>query len=289
MDFCGFKFDENTKITIEKLVEQNRIPHAIIIEGNDNQTCNDLAVFLSMLAVCKTDKNFRPCGKCSQCIKAKQQIHPDIYYAVPENKSQTYSIKQMREIIENSSISPNEAPLKIFVFQSAEKRLSNVVQNSLLKLLEEPPQNILFILICENSNGLLSTILSRCSIIKVSGTTKFSDKSVDLAKKIANAVVSTKEWELLSALADFTDKNIAEETLNILSIIFRDCIAYQNNVNISLDKQLAEKLSKRINIGSAVKLITISDTAINKIQQNANMILLATWLCGEYRRILWQR
>ena len=50
-------------------------------------------------------------------------MHPDIYYAQPEKKSQIYSIEQMRDIIENASIRPNEADIKIFVFESADTRL----------------------------------------------------------------------------------------------------------------------------------------------------------------------
>lgn len=64
-----------------------------------------------MRAVCRAEN--KPCGKCEQCIKAREKVHPDIYYAQPEKKSQIYSIEQMRDIIENASIRPNEADIKI--------------------------------------------------------------------------------------------------------------------------------------------------------------------------------
>lgn len=294
MNYCDFQFDDNTKATLEKLVEQNRLPHAIIIEGKDKKKCSDLAIFLSMVAVCREKQNsFNkfaiPCGTCGQCVKARQNIHPDILYPVTVNKSATYSIDQIRDIIADAIITPNEAPLKIYVFESAEKRFQTITQNAILKLIEEPPQNILFIFICENANGLLTTILSRCSIIKIDGNSEFSEKSVEIAKKVANALVSPKEWDLMFEFTNFTDKTVADEVLSVLPIIFRDCVAYQNNAKTNFDDKLAEKLSKRITVNSAVQLIEISNYAKNKIQQNVNINLLATWLCGEYRRILWQR
>ena len=145
MNYTDFEFDEALKQRLDSLYSQNRQPHAIVIEGADAEKCKGLATFLTMRAVCRAEN--KPCGKCEQCIKAREKVHPDIYYAQPEKKSQIYSIEQMRDIIENASIRPNEADIKIFVFESADTRLSPVVQNSFLKLLEEPPQNCLFLLL----------------------------------------------------------------------------------------------------------------------------------------------
>ena len=175
MNYTDFEFDEALKQRLDSLYSQNRQPHAIVIEGADAEKCKGLATFLTMRAVCRAEN--KPCGKCEQCIKAREKVHPDIYYAQPEKKSQIYSIEQMRDIIENASIRPNEADIKIFVFESADTRLSPVVQNSFLKLLEEPPQNCLFLLLCKNSRGLLNTILSRCTVLTVKGEESYSEQA----------------------------------------------------------------------------------------------------------------
>lgn len=287
MNYADFEFDEALRQRLESLYSQNRQPHAIVIEGADTEKCEKLALFLTMRAVCRAEN--KPCGMCEQCIKAKQQAHPDIYYARPEKKSQIYSIEQMRDIIDNASIRPNEADIKIFVFRNAEKRLSPVVQNSFLKLLEEPPQNCLFLLLCNNSKGLLNTILSRCTVITVKGEESYSEQSLELAKSVAEGTIAPSEWQLLSALSDFSDRKLADETLAILAVIFRDCIAVVRGINARIDNQLAQKLSKRITTGMALQLVEATELARQKIPQNVNMDLLSAYLSGEYRRIIWQR
>ena len=287
MNFSDFSFDKSIEATLEKLSSQNKIPHAIIIEGNDDEKCESLAVFLTMLSVC-TEEN-KPCGHCSQCIKAKAQAHPDIFYAYPEKKSQSYSIEQMRDIIKNASIRPNEANIKAFVFRQADTRLYPVVQNAFLKLLEEPPQNSLFLLLCKNAKGLLPTILSRCTILRTGRETTYSDEAVALAKEISRGIVSLKEWELLKTLGKISDREQACEILTVLNIIFRDCFAFHKGADSQLDQELTSELTRRINLDSALKMIDITDNAKQLLGQNININLLTTWLCGEYRRILWLR
>ncbi len=287
MNYGDFDFDSALRQRLDGLFSQNRQPHAIVIEGADTKKCERLATFLTMRSVCRAEN--KPCGKCDQCIKAGQQAHPDIYYARPEKKTQIYSMEQMRDIIENASIRPNETDIKIFVFKNADERLSPVVQNSLLKLLEEPPQNSLFLLICRNSRGLLNTILSRCTVIAVKGSESYSEEALELAKKIALGTVALSEWELLSALSAFSDRQMADETLSVLSVIFRDCIAQARGTAAIIDSQLAQTLSKRITTGMALQLVEATALARQKIPQNVNMDLLSAFLSGEYRRIIWQR
>lgn len=287
MNYTDFEFDEALKQRLDSLYSQNRQPHAIVIEGADVEKSERLSVFLTMRAVCRAEN--KPCGKCEQCIKAKEQAHPDIYYAKPEKKSQIYSIEQMRDIIENASIRPNEADIKIFVFKNADTRLSPVVQNSFLKLLEEPPQNSLFLLLCKNSKGLLNTILSRCTVLTVKGDESYSQESLELARAVALGTVAPSEWELLSALSAFSDRKLADEALSVLTVIFRDCIAASRGIDARIDTQLAQKLSKRITTGMALQLVEATEQAKQKIPQNINMDLLSSFLSGEYRRIIWQR
>ena len=165
MNFDGFDFDDNIKQTFNTLDIQGRVPHAVVIESRDSEKAMSLAVFLSMYAVCT--EPVKPCGHCEQCHKAKNKAHADIKYVELPNDRKQNSIEQMREIIGDSVIKPNEADAKVYIFPFADTRLSNIVQNSFLKLLEEPPQNVYFIMLCENSKKLLPTILSRSSVFRL--------------------------------------------------------------------------------------------------------------------------
>lgn len=287
MNFSGFDFDESVKSSLSSLYTQNRIPHAVIIESTDNKKGEELAEFISMWAVCTAEE--KPCGKCGQCIKAKAQAHPDIFYAYTEKKSQTYSIEQMRSIIKDASIRPNEAGSKIYIFRQADTRLAPIVQNAFLKLLEEPPQNTIFILLCENSKRLLPTILSRCTVLRIKSERRYDETAVENSKQIANGIVSPKEWNLLTALRCLSDKEHADETLALTKLILRDCVAVHTGTKPIFDEELATKLTHRVTRFMAMEMIDVTENARQKIPQNVNINLLTTWLCGEYRRILWQR
>ena len=257
MNFKGFEFDENTKQTLNALDVQGRIPHAVIIESKDKTKSFELAKFLSMYAVCIDTE--RPCGQCGQCRKAFNAAHADIKYAYPEKKSKSYSIDQMREISKDAYIKPNEAAAKVYIFEDAENRLSPIVQNAFLKLLEEPPQNVLFILLCENSKKLLATILSRSVVLRL------------------------KTHDVL------LEKDSADETLLIVKLIFRDGLAAVSGVGAVFDAELGKSLATRFTKARIIQMIEITENAKIKITQNININLLTTWLCGEYRRISWQR
>lgn len=287
MNFNDFNFDESTKQTLQTIDTLNRMPHAIIIESKDKEKSLELASFLSMWAVC-TGKN-KPCGICEQCHKAKEKAHADIKYAYPEKKSKTYSIDQMRDILRDSFIRPNEANAKVYIFEEADNRLSAVVQNSFLKLLEEPPQNVFFILLCENSKKLLITILSRCVLLRIKSEQKFDKSAAQSAKEIVHGILSAREYELLKAVNTLCDKEKSDEILSIVKLILRDGLAILSGADCIFDEELGKIISTHMTKSKILEMIELTEAAKSKITQNININLLATWLCGEYRRISWQR
>lgn len=287
LNFNEFNFDDAIKSSLTTLDIQNRMPHAIIIESKDKEKSLSLAKFISMWAVC-TDTN-KPCGSCSQCHKAKESAHADISYAYPEKKSKTYSIEQMRAIGSDAYIRPNEAKAKVYIFEDADTRLAPIAQNSFLKLLEEPPKGVFFILTCENAKRLLTTILSRCTIFKLSSKQNFSEEATNYAKAIANGILSPKEYELLLATQKLADKELANEILTIVKLILRDGLAILSGAPAIFDSELGRKVSTRLTKSQILQIIELTNSASQKLAQNININLLTTWLCSEYRRISWQR
>ncbi len=287
MNFSGFNFDESTKKSLITLDKSDRLPHAMIIECKDKQKSLKLAEFLSMYVVCTSDE--KPCGVCSQCHKAKNAAHADIKYAYPEKKSKTYSIDQMREIAKDAYILPNEAASKVYIFEEADVRLSAIAQNSFLKLLEEPPKNVFFILLCENANRLLITILSRCTVLKIKSERTFCDTAAKNAESIVRGIISPREYDLLTAVNLLCDKDFADETLSAAALIMRDGLAILSGGKPVTDAALGQLFASRFTKKQIIEMIELTDSTKLKINKNININLLATWLCGEYRRISWQR
>ena len=134
--------------------------HAYIISGAPGSGKHTLARLLSAAMVCQQEGGSRPCGQCQPCKKAAGGIHPDIITITgPEGKP--ISVDQVRALRTDAHIRPNEAQRKVYLLERAD-RMNQSAQNAMLKLLEEGPAYAAFLLLAENSGGLLTTIRSRC-------------------------------------------------------------------------------------------------------------------------------
>lgn len=288
MNFEGFEFDQNTRAMLNALDSRGRMPHAIIIESQDGEAAQKLAALLSMYAVCGSEGS-RPCGVCPNCVKAKNRAHPDINYPKVKNKSQTYDVDSMREIIEDAYIKPNDAAAKVYVFEKADSRFTAITQNTFLKLFEEPPENVCFILICENAQRLLVTIRSRCTVFRLGSEISLDESAVQAAEKIAEGITAAREYELMLAFRALGDKDLYEQIFTALKQIFRDSLAILSGAEPLGNAQLAGKLAARFTKMKLINMIELCDSSALQIKQNVNINLLTTRLCGEFRRISWQR
>ena len=181
-----------------------RLAHAYIISAASPESRREAAVHLSASLVCRADET--PCGDCRDCHKAFAMIHPDIAFvsrAVGENGKQRREIyvEQIREIISGAYIMPNEAERKVYVIEDAE-HMNIAAQNALLKILEDPPGGVAFILCTELSDSLLPTVKSRCiEIFLRTGEKIYSDETSILACEFAELWMSGKEHELFAFCA----------------------------------------------------------------------------------------
>ena len=289
MDFDGFRFDSDTRRTLSLLISADRLPHAVIIESRSAQKALEVATFLSAFAVCKSAD--RPCGVCKQCVNALARAHSDIQYVKPDSKSKTgiYNIDLIRTLAGDAQIRPNDADCKVYIFEEADKRFPEVSQNAFLKLLEEPPQRIYFFLLCQSAKALLGTIRSRCTVIRTGGDALPGDEAMEAAKAIAAGILSTREYELLRATAALTDREKQADILLGVKLLLRDALAILAGGEAMTDKDTARLLASKLTRAKLIEMIELTDSSDYKIKQNININLLTTWLCGEYRRILWQR
>ena len=113
---------------------------------------------------CRKQKiNF--CGECSACKRIQERIYPDVIEMMPETT--VYKIDQLREMQYQALVQPYESELKLFILHDAH-RMQEAAANSLLKILEEPYEHNLFILLTDNISQIIQTILSRCRKIRLS-------------------------------------------------------------------------------------------------------------------------
>ena len=155
--------------TISRSMKQGRLSHAYLLNGPEGVGKKTLAVDIACLVNCTdTDADKRPCGACSQCKRILLGHHTDIFIYDPdssENSSTLVSIDQLRnDFLKQIHRKPFEGRCRVFIITALEKMRSEQA-NILLKTLEEPPPDVIIILLAEQIDNLLDTIISRCQFV----------------------------------------------------------------------------------------------------------------------------
>jgi DNA polymerase III delta' subunit len=156
--------NDKLAVTIENFIKAKRIPHAILIEGEYGTGKHTLASFLTKAILCESEN--APCLSCKHCHLADISSHPDITVISPEDGKKNIAVSQIRELRNETVIKPHSALKRVFIIDCADTMNPNA-QNALLKVLEEPPKTVMFILLAENKSALLDTIISRCVTLSI--------------------------------------------------------------------------------------------------------------------------
>ena len=149
------------KRALERLYEyrrSGRLPHSLLISGEVGTGKRTLADYAAMMYFCKDEV---PCGRCSDCTRTEQHIHPDVIYI----DCGGLSVSELRELLRSSYGLPVEGDLRVYILTEFQL-LNRECQNALLTYLEEPSEHTRFILTASNRSGILPTILSRTALIQ---------------------------------------------------------------------------------------------------------------------------
>ena len=156
---------------LQRGLREGRLSHAYLIVGPPNVGKMTLALDLARAVNCLADDS--PCGECNQCRRIAAGLHPDVEIVGLEDQAAgdgrgrvAIGIDQVREVQRGAALKPYEGRYRVFIFDGAQ-HLSEEAANALLKLLEEPPDQVVLVLLAQDVDGLLSTLLSRCSKLQL--------------------------------------------------------------------------------------------------------------------------
>lgn len=143
----------------------DELSHAYILLSPSAEERMAVAKTLAAAAVCTAEGSV-PCGNCRACRKVRAGIHPDVITVrrLADDKGRQkreIGVDQIRELIADAVVLPNESARKVYIIEDAD-RMNLSAQNASLKLLEEPPRGVHFLLCAANAEQLLETIRSRC-------------------------------------------------------------------------------------------------------------------------------
>lgn len=135
---------------------EGHLSHAYLFLGAPGAGKLEAADALAQCIVCPHGG----CGSCDECIRVAHHTHPDVRHLSPAGVS-GYLVDQVRELVEDVSLAPVRGSSKVYIMSGAD-RLRGRSANALLKTIEEPPPNVMFILIARAADAMLPTIVSRC-------------------------------------------------------------------------------------------------------------------------------
>jgi DNA polymerase-3 subunit delta' len=195
MPFSDFAGNSETVHRMREMLARERFPHGVIISGAQGSGKYTLALMLARAMNCLekplADDGLPDfCGRCSNCVRIAQsedldarfaeavearenlrdtdkketrlfiQTHPDVLVIPPDPPQMMIKVDQVRHVIETIYYRPAEARERVYIFSSS--AFMKEAANSLLKVLEEPPEFASIFLLTENAGELLPTIRSRC-------------------------------------------------------------------------------------------------------------------------------
>lgn len=211
MKFSDITGQDDLKKQLIRMVNEGKMAHASIFLEKEGCGALAITLALSAYICCENRTGNDSCGICKSCIQHAKLVHPDLHFAFPvnsskasekkpvsemfiekwrelvldnpylteqdlydgigiDNKSGIINVSEAQKIIYDMSLKPYEADYKIMLIWLPE-RMNQEAANKLLKLLEEPPAKTLFFLVCNSTDRILPTILSRCRIIRVPAMT----------------------------------------------------------------------------------------------------------------------
>ncbi len=228
MDLSGLHMGNGVRRRLEAAV--GRLSHAYIIEGPTKETNDAMADYLAQAYVCSSKEN-KPCKECPNCRKAAGKIHPDIIRVSLLEDKREIVVGQVRQLRSEAYIRPNEAERKVFIIEDAQTMNENA-QNALLKVLEDGPQYLSFLLVTEYAQRLLPTIRSRCETLSLTAGTEETVVQTDeelrkTAAQLANLLLKDDELALAGLTTALEVKTTDKETLLALFDLLEQALREQ--------------------------------------------------------------
>lgn len=243
--FCCFTQllgQDKAKRLLSRSLAAGRVPHAYIFKGPEGVGKRLFARGLAAAVNCRDKERIGACGICSSCKKFRSMNHPDFQAISPEKG--VIKIDQIRRLTKELSYPPYESTMRVVVLEDVQT-MRREAANSLLKTLEEPPENNLLILTAEASQEILATLTSRCQVVP------FGRLSVD--DTVTILVQQGVERETALLLARLSEGSPGKALLfhkTEMIDLWRKLVSFLSDKAIDADRDVGELLHLAENMAS---------------------------------------
>lgn len=269
--------------TLDSLFADGRCPHAVLIDGGSHEEREALARLTAKRIVC-SDALEGPCNVCENCRKADENIHPDIITLTKPDDKKFFVKNDVKNMVAQAHLTPNDALKKVYILSEIHQ-MNEESQNLLLKILEEPPHYTAFVLTSQNANGVIGTVLSRVVRLRLgkNDDVQFSEKAIEVVKKLTSAVCSPYEYDKIQATAPLDgNKKLTAEVLELMVVVLRDAVSVKSGGKIISPE--TEIQSREIaDSNSLKKILDMYDVICGlyrSLDNNPNYTLLSAVICA---------
>lgn len=289
----------------------DRIPHALLLEGNEGTGRHTLASHIASAAVCSGSN--KPCGNCRDCHLFSVGSHPDVRIVSP--KKTQFTVDEIRALRQDSMTVPALAARKVYILERCES-MNEAAQNAFLKVLEEPPAGVVFILLTVSAEKMLSTVRSRCITLSLcepreEEAARYLEDNTDYSPEdILSALRKVKNniGRALAVLRGEEKNSYAVTAIELIEMINGkseyDMFSKLNSFSrdrgaaAAIFGELSERLAhlmregcythikEGLSRGQLVELYEITARLRENLENNANLTLLFANLCSEYKSVI---
>lgn len=312
-----------THKVISQDIKSGMLNHAYLIHSKDEYLLSSFSRFVAKEIFCLNEN--APCENCVSCDKVNHSNMVDLIIYPKSDKN--LMVEDINEIVSDCYIRPMEAKYKVYILERFDE-CTTQAQNKLLKTLEEPPANVVFILTTSNDSVVLPTIASRSkkvneselsfdiiekyleakSINKAKLLASMSDGGLAVANKLIESPVSVDivklAFDVLLNLKSSTDilkfsskiislKKDFTFFLDTLITIFRDISVYGKTDNIIFTDNVSEyqTLNKIYNSDMIIRIVEKLSIIPNKLNFNCNLTGIVDQMLLDILEVkfLWQK
>ena len=316
------------------MVDSDKIPHALMLHEEDGGGGVPMALSFLQYLYCSAVKDGDACGGCPECNRMTKLIHPDVHFLYPvnapltsedylpkwrslvqanplftenelceslgvEGKSTLIAVSEAKSLIEKLSLSAVEGGYRSVLIYLPEK-MNQETSNRLLKLIEEPPEKTLFILITHSPEKVLTTIASRCQRIRVRPASMERVQTGEAfevsARLFSQLLESLLNGDLLSslevgeALGALPSREAAKIFCVYASGRLRDIFLCQQRLDtLQRPDEAVEKVAPRLRRDFPRLASAAVDRARMRIERNVNMKILFTDLVNTLYKLSYER
>jgi DNA polymerase-3 subunit delta' len=192
--------NEKNKAQIGTAILSDRLNHALLICGPEGSGKATLALEISAALNCENKKSSSaplPCGQCNTCRRILDGNYTDVKILKRDPSKATIGVEELRLFREDMFLSATESDYKVYIIEDADKMTVNA-QNALLKVLEEPPSNVIMLLLAEEGDRILTTVKSRSQFIAMQ---RFSaEELLEYFKNFRSGALQARDSRILENL-----------------------------------------------------------------------------------------